>query len=298
MRRHFLAIAMASAILPGPGAGAEGGASTAPKLAQLRSARVRGLFDGKTVQLKGGVYEGPPYEPGGASRPRAQLLRRLTATGDLDGRPGEERLVFLSASTGGSGEDVLLAAFGLRKGKVENLGTALVGNRVKLRGLAVDGRTVILDVLEAGPKDAMCCPTQLARRSYRLEAGMLAEVGSEVTGTLSLATISGAEWTLEEMDGKPLPKGARPPTLQVGDGAVSGFGGCNRYRGGIEERSPGSVSIGKLASTMMACLDPQTPLETRFLRELALVGSYTFLEGRLALPWEEGGRRGVLLFRR
>jgi len=119
-----------------------------------------------------------------------------------------------------------------------------------------------------------------------------------VTGTLSLATVSGAEWTLDEMDGKPLPKGARPPTLQVGDGAVFGFGGCNRYRGGIEERTPGSVSIGKLASTMMACVEPQTSLETRFLRELALVGSYTFLEGRLALLWEEGGQRGVLLFRR
>ena len=272
--------------------------SAAPTFEQLSCAKVRGIYGGKTIQLKDGVYEGEPFVAGGASRPRVMLLGRLTATANLDNQPGDERVALLAESSGGSGENIFLAVFGEQDGNVVNLGTALVGDRVRLRRLDIDGRTMLLDVVEAGPGEPMCCPTQLARTSYRLEPERLQLVAADVTGVLSLAAIADVEWTLEEMNGRPLAPGSRAPTFKVAGGIAGGFGGCNRYTGAVQESTPGNISLGNLAATRMACADPQMMLEDGFLRDLKRVTSYTFLEGRLALRWEDGGQSGLLMFRR
>jgi len=265
---------------------AHGTSSAAPTLEQIRSAKATGL------------YEGAPYVKGGASRPRVELLGKLTATGNLDDRPGEERVAFLAETSGGTGVQVFLAVFGLRGGKVAKLGAVHVGDRVQLRELAIERNTIVLDVVRAGPGDPSCCPTELARTSYRLDHGELKSIASEVKGTLSLAAIGDVEWTLEEIDGLPLVPGGKAPTFKVSGGNASGFGGCNRYTGPVTERAPGNVSVGELASTRMACADAQMSLEDGFLACLEHVTTYAFLEGRLALGWQDGSRSGLLLFGR
>lgn len=262
----------------------------------IADAEVRNVGDLGSIKLRDGLYEGPPYAAGGASRPRVLLLGHTERRGDLDGAPGDEIAVLLAASTGGSGEYIYLAVFGAANRSARNIATTPIGDRVKMRDMAITNRTIVLDVLEAGPADAMCCPTQLGRRTYQLDKGVLKQVSNDVNGALALAAIAGTEWRLIEIDGKPLPEGAKAPTFNVEAGRVSGFAGCNQYTGGIEETSPGSISLGQQAVTMKACTEPYASVERDFLRRLSKVQSYTFLGGRLALSWLDDDQRGILLF--
>jgi heat shock protein HslJ len=188
--------------------------------------------------------------------------------------------------------------FQLRDAALVNVATTEVGDRVKLRRLSVESGTVVLDVVQTGPGEPMCCGTQLARKTYRLKDGRLQRIASQVVGRLSLAAISRQEWALDEMNGKRLSQGTEPPTFSVNGDVASGFGGCNRYSGPITENAPGKASLGDLAATMMACDDAQMAIEDEYLRSLRQVSAFTFLAGRLALSWEGAGQRGLLLFRR
>jgi heat shock protein HslJ len=270
-----------------------------PSTAQLlRSATVNGIYESGGVTLRDGVYEGPPFAPGGASRPTVRLLEPLTTSGELDGGSGDEIVALLAENSGGSGEQIYLAVFRPQGSSLANVATALLGDRIKLRRLDVDAGTIVLDVVQAAPGEPMCCGTQLARKTYRLESGRLTQVRSQVVGRLSLAAISRVEWVLQEMNGKPIVDGSRAPTFAIQGDTASGFAGCNRFSGAIKETAPGTISLGDLAATVMACEDAQTSIEDEYLRSLRRVSSYTFLAGRLALSWEGGGEQGLLLFGR
>ena len=283
----------------GPGAAAPSPADTAaPTVEQLRDAVVQGIYAGKTISLRNGAYEGAPFMPGGASRPQVTLLEGLTATGDLNGVAGAERVALLAESSGGTGVNVYLALVSQRGSEPVNIGTALVGDRVQLRGLDIRDATIMLDVLRPGPQDAMCCPTELARLTYRFDKAGLTLSSSVVTGHMSLTALAGAEWTLEEIDGVPLATGAQPPTLRIEGGSASGFGGCNRYSGPVTASAPGKIAFGNLAATRMACIGAQMDLEGEFFQQLSRVEACSFLEGRLALRWSDGPHNGLLLFRR
>ena len=145
-------------------------APPSPTAKQLRSATVAGIYDGTTVRLKGGAFKGPPV---GATRPRVELVANLTATGELDGMQGDERIALLSKSDGVDDTNLYLAVFALRDKKVANVATILVGAKVQPKALAILGRTIELDVIEPGPTDFACCPTRPARRAYWLEPGGL-----------------------------------------------------------------------------------------------------------------------------
>jgi heat shock protein HslJ len=264
----------------------------------LRSATIEGIYDGSAVTLRDGVYEGLPPAAGGASRPTVRLLETMIGRGDLDGAPGEEIVALLAENSGGSGERIYLSAFRQQDTALTNLATTLVGDRVRLRRLSVDAGAVVLDVVQTAPGEPLCCGTQLARKTYRLKGERLEKVASQIVGRLSLAAIARLEWVLEEMNGQPLPPGTEPPTFSIQGDTASGFGGCNRFSGPVKEPAPGKMSLGDLASTMMACADEQMRIEDEYLRSLRRVTSYTFVAGRLALSWEGGGERGLLLLRR
>jgi hypothetical protein len=51
-----------------------------------------------------------------------------------------------------------------------------VGDRVQIRGARIDGESVVLDVLRAGPEDGMCRPRQLATRTFGIRNGRLVEI--------------------------------------------------------------------------------------------------------------------------
>ncbi len=172
-------------------------ANEAPSLDQVRNATIAGVFD-QPVTLVNGVYEGEPTVPDGAARPRLMLVGEPLALQEFDGADGDATAVLLSASSGGSGERIWLAVTGLRDGRAESLGAVLVGDRVRIRSLSTEGADLVLEVVEAGPDDPACCPTQAALKRYRLWDGGLTLTSDEVTGALSLALVAGTQWTLVE----------------------------------------------------------------------------------------------------
>ncbi len=77
---------------------------------------------------------------------------------------------------------------------------------------------------------------------------------------------------------------ANPTVVQAGtnltaafaaDGTLSGFGGCNNYSGTYQAGTDGTMTIGPLASTAMACADTMDQ-ETAYLTALQAATSFSF----------------------
>jgi heat shock protein HslJ len=276
-----------------PAAAAPAGPPPTPTLEQLKGAAVSGVFD-TAVTLANGRYDGPPAEPGAASHPTLMLWESAVAFGDMDGAPGNEAVALLSSNSGGSGEFVYIAVFGVRDGQLVNLGTAEVGDRVKLRTLWLEKGKAIMDVVEAGPKEPACCPTQLARKDYAMEGGALKQAKSEAMGTVTIGTLAAVEWMLVSIDGQPVPAGLKPPVVHFEINSVRGSAGCNRFTAPVKETAPGELAIGPAAATKMACPPAEMELEQKFLALFEKASRYTFVAGQLALTGKDG--TGTLLF--
>ncbi len=97
--------------------------------------------------------------------------------------------------------------------------------------------------------------------------------------------LTGPAWTVFEVGGEAVESGitatiafdAEPPQ-------VHGSSGCNRFAGGYVLSGEGLSFAAPLASTMMACDDPQMALERRFLDALAGVDRFDLAQdGHLVL---------------
>lgn len=278
-----------------PTAAAPAGPPPTPTLEQVKGATISGVFD-QAITFADGKYEGQPFEPGAASRPTAMIWEPMVVFGDVDGSPGNEAVVLLSSNSGGSGEFVYVAVLGVRDGKLVNLGTAPVGDRAKVRNVWLEQGRIVMDLVEAGPKDAACCPTQMARKTYAMDGGALKQSKSEALGTVTIGTLATNEWQLAQIDGQPLAAGVKPPVIHFEVSSVRGFAGCNRFTAPVKEVTPGVIDIGPAAATKMACPPEQMELEQKFLAQLDKVNGYSFMAGQLALSWQDKSAGGVLLF--
>jgi len=89
--------------------------------------------------------------------------------------------------------------------------------------------------------------------------------------------IPGSSWVLVEMAGT-ADFAHIVPTLAFGtDGSVSGFAGCNTFRGTYTPDG----HIGALASTKIACQPPASLIEFDYLKALGDVGGWSLADGRL-----------------
>jgi heat shock protein HslJ len=292
LQSRWLSGALAAAVLTIGGGCAPAGTDVAPAgetevvvaptLEELAAATFTGIFD-RPITLHQGRWEGEPFDPNGVSRPSVGLVDDFLLTGDLDADGREEAVVLLWSSSGGSGTRLYLTVMGTRDEGIENLGTKLIGDRVQVRSASHKEQVITLDLVQAGPGDAMCCPTQKAAKSWRLTEDGLAMVASEVTGTLSLVDLEGPVWTLTELGwDQAVPEGVEI-TLAFEDGKVSGSGGCNRYFGGVISEAPGELTFSAMGATRMACAEPAMGLEQRYLATLSTASQYSFIACRLAL---------------
>jgi heat shock protein HslJ len=227
------------------------------------------------------------------------LAPGFRVTGDLDGDGADEAVVVLAQSSGGSGTFNSLAVVKRTPGGLRNLATATLGDRVGIRSARIEGGQLLVSVVRAGEQDAMCCPGELADLAWVLSGDKLEPAASAgVTGRLSLDTLAGAEWVLRAWDlEEPAP--AEPEvTLTCKDGRLTGTSGCNRYNAAAKAGDqPGDLSVGPAAGTMMACPEPQSAVETRYLKQLAGAIRYGFMFGHLAITYRtDGGAVGVMLF--
>jgi len=267
-----------------------------PIVTGLGNATYTGIED-LPLTLSNGHWEGPPYVEDGASRPRAGLLKDIYFSGDLDADGQEEIVAILWQSAGGTGSNTYIAVMKPENEGFENISTTLIGDRVKLRGGKIDSGQIYLEVLQAGEGDPMCCPTQLATRSWSLNDTKLEENVMEVTGKLSPDALNGSEWLLTRIDnGQPLAEDT-VVTLSFEAGRISGKSACNRYSASITEgENPGDILIGPTMGTRMACPDHLMEMESLYLASLAQVTRFSFNSGNLVLIGQEQDGVSISMF--
>jgi heat shock protein HslJ len=247
------------------------------------------------ITLLNGVWEGNPSVPGSAARLRVELLTSVPVTGDLTGDGTPESVMLLAASSGGSGTRLHVAVVGRAEGRVMNLASVEVGDRVQVRRTAVTNRRIEMDVVRAGQGDAMCCPTEKAHLAWALEGTRLVTKDDTVTGRASIDDIAGTEWVLTHFDWTERAPDNPPVTLELRGGSLSGRGGCNRYSGAAKTgEGAGGIAIGPVAATRMACEPEAMRVEDRFFAALNSVTSYSFQAGQLVLSYEQQGARKSL----
>jgi len=273
--------------------------ASAPTVEELKNATYAGLGERVgPVTLANGRWTGTPPTLGAASRPSVELAGDFRVVGDLDGDGLEEAVVVLTYSSGGSGVLSFLAVVTRKDGTLRNVATIALGDRVQVRSARVDGGRLLVSAVRAGENDATCCPGDLVEWQWTLGGGRLNTPGAVRTGRLSLATLAGTVWILRAWDITAPAESAPVVTLSYDAGRFTGTGGCNRYFAVVEGGAvAGEVKVGPLAGTRMACPEPQSSVEARFLEQLGGARTFGFLLGRLAISYTRGdGSRGTMLF--
>jgi hypothetical protein len=161
----------------------------------LANATYQGIYE-QPVTLVDGVYEGEPFVEGGASRPTVILIDTPIAYGDINGEGQEDAAVLLAENSGGSGTFVYLAAVVNQDGQPVNVATTLLGDRVQVESLKIENDQIVVEMVQAGPDDPMCCPSQRAVKTYELQGDQLVETSSQEVGAEAEASsdIVGIIW--------------------------------------------------------------------------------------------------------
>lgn len=133
---------------------------------------------------------------------------------------------------------------------------------------------LILIVLAAGCSHSKECHCRAYQKKYR-------------------RPLTGTEWQLVQLYGQNLrpEKGTFKLTLSASDGRISGTGACNRMTGTYATDEKRTLKIGPLATTRMACPEPET--ERKFLEALETTTHYD-MDGPMLLLLSDGELRAVL----
>jgi heat shock protein HslJ len=277
-----------------------GSAASAPSFKELKNASyfgIEGLKD--SIKLIDGRWKGRPYKKGSISRPVISLVGDLRVISDLDGDGTDEAVVLLNYAPGGTGQLLHLAVVARRNGRIQNVATALIGDRVQIRDVRIEQQRLLVDVVRSGPKDAKCCPGEIATLGWTLEPGGKLKPFIVTAGAsrLSLETLGKTEWVLRSWALKDSPPKQPIVTLAFKDGRFTGSGGCNNYFAPAKEGNiPGDVKVGAVGTTRKSCRENEMAVERRFLDQLVRVKKYGFSIARLALSWEKDGVWKTMLF--
>ncbi len=137
------------------------------------------LPDDGPIQLTGGKFE-KTFGAGASQVIRVDLQR--VVLGDLNGDGAQDAVVILAVNRGGSGTFVHMIVVANQNGAPRQRAVEMLGDRTPVRALAISNGQLKVDFLSHGPKDALCCPSQLTTRTYRLEGGTLKMI-SEIKTT-------------------------------------------------------------------------------------------------------------------
>ena len=275
------------------------GCSTAPEIKTLDVSTLEnltyfGIYE-EPVTLRHGRYEGEPFVPEGAARPRVQFAEPLYVIGDLDGDGVNEAAGFLTESSGGSGSYTYLAIVDSDNSQYKNVATQKLGDRVKVRALRLEQGRLELDMVTAAPQEAACCPTLKVHKSYRYAGGKLQQISSKEQGHISIQDLAGS-WSLTHLAwNEPIPAEVKVDIVFEAD-KFSGLAGCNRYFGGIKGKGPRDLAFGPIGATRMMCPDPMMRVEDRYLQALQSVKQFSFMFGQLALSYQDDKGWHTLLF--
>jgi hypothetical protein len=127
---------------------------------------------GNRAPLVNGHFQDTPVEPGAATRTEVTLVEPI-ATGDLDGDGLPDSVVLLAINPGGSGTFIELAVVLNDKGNPRHIGSASLGDRVKVRSISIQNRIVTVDLLTQGKEDAAPDPKFGEIRRFVVRDGKL-----------------------------------------------------------------------------------------------------------------------------
>lgn len=269
-----------------------------PTIDDAKNAVYHDIYEKDDVRLVQGKWQGEPFVKNGTSRPMAGLIEDFTFTGDINSDGRKERVVFLWESSGGSGTLVYLAVLASHDGKIVNLATELVGDRVQLQRGYVEHEKIQLNVIEATESDPACCPTHKMLRSWSLKDKQLIESEPQSLGVISLTDLEGVEWVLTQLKRQyTLPENITVTMTVKGD-RIGGRSGCNRYFAAIKSgENAGDIAISQAGATRMACRGEAMNIESDYLKALSSVNGYSFMNGNLVLIWkDEDGTTQNMIF--
>jgi heat shock protein HslJ len=167
--------------------------------------------------------------------------------------------------------------------RVENLGGTEMGCEPEL----MDQDTWLADFLAAGPEVAG------TGGGFAL-AGAGTEIRFVPVTQEPDLPLEGTTWVLETIQQgdvassgtidpeSPVAGGPRAPELRIAQDEISGFDGCNMFRGPVEI-DDGTLRAEELLSTKRACVDPAATETARLLGELLRESSYAVEGDRLTL---------------
>ena len=225
-------------------------------------------------------------EPGSAGKPTVRLLDRLVVSGDLDRDGAIDAVAVLEDDADGTGRFIFLAPVLNALGDPMVRPAVMLGDRLQIATLALDGDTLSVEMIDQGPGDGACCPSLRVRESYMFRDGALAESAREDLGRVSLADLDGTRWRLAALDdGQPPLPAAIDISLNFTNGQVSGFAGCNTYSATISRygEAPQTIRIQPMAGTANQCDDAYNDLETAFLERLSTASAWGYDAGWLAI---------------
>lgn len=135
-------------------------------------------LDDLKVTLKDGVYEN-------ADEHTYVSYIKTAGYADVNGDGEEEALVLLGTNFGASGMFTDLAIVHMVDGMSVNLDTIMLGDRVDVRDVTVDGANILVTMVTQGPNEPMCCGTLEVTVTYSLEGETLTEVTRTENGYLN-----------------------------------------------------------------------------------------------------------------
>lgn len=125
--------------------------------------------------LKDGAYS-EPIVNGSDVMITIEALPGLIAFGELNGDNVGDAAVVLSSNSGGSGSQISLVALINGNGVPLAVDTVLLGDRVKVRGVAIEDGVIRADLVTHAPGDAQCCPTVPVVKRWKLDFETLVQV--------------------------------------------------------------------------------------------------------------------------
>ena len=130
---------------------------------------IEGPASGKAKLVNGTFKEPIPRSTASVT----VAMSDVTAVGDLNADGAQDAAVILIANTGGSGNFYYLFGVLNDKGTPKPSAPEFLGDRIKLKALAIQGSEVVVDFMTQGPKDAMVNPTLPVTRKYKPQDGKL-----------------------------------------------------------------------------------------------------------------------------
>jgi heat shock protein HslJ len=239
-----------------------------------------GLFPDQALALKNGAGT---YADG-----TVRLLDQLIAQGDVNGDGKTDAVVLLDDESSGSGQFIWVAAVLDALGKPTPTEAVMLGDRIGVKALKIDGGQVVADIVGQGTGDVACCGTWNIQKVLALKDGQLVEQSSKEMSKVSLSDLNGT-WRLVDLNSHTEPALADVEvTLQISDGQISGSAGCNNYNATLSglPDDPSAFKVGPIASTKKACPDPIMKQETEYLTRLGQVKAWKYDAGQLALLYD------------